>query len=147
MSVWETILPFVANQGVTAGDWNSIFDDIRSGIFFTGDTGLTGSLATLGDRVTAAETRLDTLEGLNARNTKKDQFMLIADQHAVTLTSVPTLDSEQVALAGVLLPKSNVPSGFTGGLYTVSGSGVTLDASIGVTGGEILSVTYQYEVF
>ena len=139
--------PFQENKKITLAQWNELFDAIRDGSFFLVDAPLAEGVASLAERVTVLETENAFLRQIKGRSCAKNQYALVALQSQVTLTHVPATDSEQVFLNGVSLSKTDVDSEFTGD-YSIDGKVITLhlDVSREIVDGDIITVSYQYEV-
>jgi hypothetical protein len=109
--------PFTDGQKITAAQWNEIFGAVQDGTFFLDTTPISDSIATLADRVTALELRVDNLELVRAWRTNREQFILTAGQTYLQLTHTPILDTEVPVLNGMTLAKNGIPLGFVGDYY------------------------------
>jgi hypothetical protein len=139
--------PFQPNKKVTLEQWNELFEAIADGSFFLQGAPIADLVATLASRVAALEQSMAFLSALKGRNFAKKNAVLADLQSQVTLTHTPVLDSEQVFLNGVALTKTGVDIDFIGD-YSVDSMVITLhpDVAREIAAGDILSVTYQYEV-
>lgn len=139
--------PFVPGQVVTTDQWNRIFNSIADGSFFSDATAVSASVRSLSLRVTSLELQMAYVRAIQGRQYKREQFVMTAGQTTVNLQNSPKQDSDVYTMNGVNLSKSGYPIGFIGDL-TLSGSLITFnpDLSNQIVAGDILVVTYQYEV-
>jgi hypothetical protein len=143
----EDYFPFTAGRTLTIEEWNELFNAIRDGSFFLDDDHVAGAIFSLSERVLVLEQEVSFLKQLKGRNFQKHQAVLTEGQGQVTLALAPVTDSEQVYLNGMALSKTGVTQDFIGD-YTLDGAVITLhpDVAFEVGEGDILTVSYQYEV-
>lgn len=143
----QDFYPFKDNQKISAAEWNELLAAIASGEFFTDEAVVSESIQGLAARVSSLEARVDYLYGLKARQRKRQQFILAANQASVVLDNVPMLDSETVSLNGQVWSKTGIPEGFFGD-YSLEERTITInpEQSINIAAGDVLVVTYEFEV-
>lgn len=139
--------PFQENKKVTLEQWNELFAAVQDGTFFLADAPITTGVANLSQRTDALEQEMAVVSQIKARNCAKFQVAATALQSVITLPHAPIVDSELVFLNGVALTKTQVDADFVGD-YSLDGTVITLilDVSSGIVDGDIISVSYQYEV-
>lgn len=143
----EDFYPFTAGKKVTADQWNELIEAIRNGSFFLDNTIISGEIATLADRVTALELRMDQQEAVKGWRMIREQFVLSENQDFIQLSNTPLLDSENLVLNGVSLAKNGIPLGFEGDYY-MDGSRIqfTPERILNIEAGDQIVVLYQFEV-
>jgi hypothetical protein len=139
--------PYQPGQVLTADDLNALVAAIQDGSIFTTVSFVSSMVTTLDARVTTLEDQIPELQAKLGVLFKKKQISLTTGQSIIGLDNVPMIDSEIIALNGVVLAKTGTPIGFVGD-YVISGSTVTLatELALQIINGDRLVITYAYNV-
>ena len=106
--------PWQPGDVIKAEDLNALVQAIQDGTIFLNTTYLSEQLATTSSQLTNLTQRVTYLESLTALASIREQFTLTAGQSVISLSKVPSLDSEIVVMNGLSLSKTGIPTGFVG---------------------------------
>lgn len=142
-----SFLPFDEGEALTPEKLNALVESIQDGsIFLPGNT-IGDLINTLDSRVTVLESKVASLELLAKSQNQREQFILTDLQTVISLAKVPLIDSEIVALNGMVQSRDNSPAGVSGD-YTIVGKVITLttELALNIVAGDRFTVTYRFEV-
>lgn len=137
--------PFTTGAVLTVDQWNELFNAIRDGSFFDSDAPISGTVASLAERVRVLEQEIAVLKDVQAKLSMREQLVASAKQSIFNLGKAPISDSEVVALNGVVLARTGTSADFVGD-YSLDGKVITLAQDVYdlVVSGDVLNVSYQY---